>query len=227
MSGEKSRIAIYDMDKTVTRRPTYTPFLLHVARTHRPWRLLLAPFALVTVAAYAARLIDRGRLKELNHALLIGARLPAADAAVLAERYARHTLATNVLPPARARIAADRAAGFRLVLATASYEFYAHAIGEALGFDAVIATGVCRDEAGAVLARIDGQNCYGTAKLAMVGDSLVSEGLARDDCHVRFYSDHVSDAPCLGWADEAFAVNPHPPLRRRAALEGWTVFDWR
>ncbi len=24
-------LAIYDMDKTVTRRPTYTPFLIHAA----------------------------------------------------------------------------------------------------------------------------------------------------------------------------------------------------
>ena len=37
--------AIYDMDRTVTRRATYTPFLLHCALRRAPWRLLLLPFA--------------------------------------------------------------------------------------------------------------------------------------------------------------------------------------
>ena len=36
--------AIYDMDRTVTRRATYTPFLLHCALRRAPWRLLLIPF---------------------------------------------------------------------------------------------------------------------------------------------------------------------------------------
>ena len=35
-------LAIYDMDRTVTRRATYTPFLLHCALRRAPWRLLLA-----------------------------------------------------------------------------------------------------------------------------------------------------------------------------------------
>ena len=36
-------LAIYDMDRTVTRRATYTPFLLHCAVRRAPWRLLLLP----------------------------------------------------------------------------------------------------------------------------------------------------------------------------------------
>ena len=35
-------LAIYDMDRTVTRRATYTPFLLHCALRRAPWRLLFA-----------------------------------------------------------------------------------------------------------------------------------------------------------------------------------------
>ena len=44
--------AIYDMDRTVTRHATYTPFLLHCALRRAPWRLLLLPF----VVAVDARL---------------------------------------------------------------------------------------------------------------------------------------------------------------------------
>lgn len=227
MDGAKTRLAIYDLDKTVTRRPTYTPFLLHAARTRGVWRLLLLPFVMVTLALYATRLISRGRLKEMNHALLIGRALPPAEAATLAESFAEQTLVNNILLQARARIAADKTAGYHLVLATASYAFYAGAIGRSLGFDDIIGTLTRSDTAGALLAQIDAQNCYGTAKLEMIEAWMARQGLARDDCHIRFYSDHVSDAPCLGWADEGFATNAHAPLVALAAQQGWTLFDWR
>ena len=66
-------LAIYDMDRTVTRHATYTPFLLHCAIRRAPWRLLLLPFVILSMLAYVAKLIDRGRLKEINHRLLLGA----------------------------------------------------------------------------------------------------------------------------------------------------------
>ena len=43
---------------------------------------------------------------------------------------------------------------------------------------------------------------------------------------IRFYSDHVSDAPVLEWADEPVAVNAHGPLRTLAKARGWPIVDW-
>ena len=136
-------------------------------------------------------------------------------------------MATGVLDAARGRIAADKAAGYRLVMATASYAFYARAIAARLGFDDVIATESEHDPAGALTSRIAGENVYGAAKLRAVEAWMGRAGLARDDCSVRFYSDHVSDAPVLEWADEPFAVNAHGPLRALARARGWPVLDWR
>jgi hypothetical protein len=56
-------LAIYDMDRTITRTGTYTPFLLHAASRLAPWRLLLAPGVAVAMLGYAARVIDRKRLE--------------------------------------------------------------------------------------------------------------------------------------------------------------------
>ena len=223
----KTQLAIYDMDKTVTRRATYTPFLLYAAQTRQPLRLLLLPLVGISILLYIARLIDRARLKEFNHALLVGRALPVAEATELAASFARETMATNVLAGAQDRVAADKAAGYRMVLATASYEFYAGAIGRALGFDDIIGTLTRTDTSGALLARIADQNCYGTAKLELVEAWLTRQGLSRADCHIRFYSDHVSDAPCLNWADEGFATNAHAPLAELAKARGWGVLDWR
>lgn len=223
---EKSLIAIYDMDKTVTRRPTFTPFLLHASRRLAPWRLALLPAAAVTSLAYALRLIDRARLKELNYRLLIGPVAPARLEPVI-ESFADNQVRTNILPGARTRLAEDKAAGRRLVLATASYRLYAAAIARRLGFDDVIGTEQGLDARGRVLARIDGHNCYGAAKHDMILAWLEREGLTREAIHIRFYSDHVSDAVVHHWSDEAFATNAHRRLVDLAKAEGWEVLDWR
>lgn len=221
-----SDLAIYDMDRTVTRHPTYTPFLLHCAVRRAPWRLLLLPLVLLSMLAYAARLIDRGELKEFNHRLLLGGSIHPRDLKPLVASFADRQVARNIRPGARNVIARDKAEGRRLVLATASYRLYADAIAERLGFDDVIGTGSIIGLDDRVHAKISGDNCYGPAKLHMIEDWVEKSGLKGKHGHVRFYSDHVSDAPAFEWSDEPVAVNPHGKLRQLASQRGWTVEDW-
>lgn len=219
-------LAIYDMDRTVTRRATYTPFLLHCAVRRAPWRLLLLPVVALSMLAYVLRLIDRARLKEVNHRLLIGAAIHPRQLAPLVDRFAERQDATNIRPGARVAIARDKAQGRRLVLATASYRLYADAIARRLGFDDVIGTGSIIGLDERVHATIAGDNCYGPAKMRMIADWVEASGLKDAHGHVRFYSDHVSDQPAFEWADEPVAVNPHGKLRRLAEQRGWAIEDW-
>lgn len=220
-------LAIYDMDKTITRAPTWTPFLIHAAMARAPWRLALLPAAGVAGIGYKLGLIGRARLKEVAQRMMLGAALSPEAMQGLAEDFADRIAATGVLDRACARIAADRAEGYRIVMATASHGYYAAAIAARLGIADVIATNAKRDAQGHVLPKLEGENCYGAAKLRMIVDWLSREGIARGDAHVRAYSDHVSDAPMLDWADEAFAVNAHGPLKVLAKAKGWKSFDWR
>lgn len=219
-------LAIYDMDRTVTRRATYTPFLLHCAVRRGPWRLLFLPLVIVSMLVYVAGLIDRARLKEINQHLLLGRRIHPRELRPLVESFADRQVATNIRPGARKAIARDREEGRRLVLATASYRLYADAIADRLGFDDVIGTGSVIGLDERVHARIAGENCYGPAKLRMIADWVENSGLKDVLGHVRFYSDHVSDQPAFEWADEPVAVNPHGKLRRLAGQCGWAIADW-
>lgn len=220
------RFAIYDMDRTITHAPTWTPFLLSSARRANPWRLVFVPAVVFWMLGYVAKRIDRAGLKERMQRLLLGGRLAPEAVRDAAEAFAERVVASGVFAGARAQIGADERAGYRLVMATASYRFYASAIAERLGFDTVIATESEFAPDGALLPKLIGDNCYGPAKLTKIKEWLAKQGIARRDAHVRFYSDHVSDAPVMAWADEAFAVNAHGPLRKLARAEGWTVVDW-
>jgi HAD superfamily hydrolase (TIGR01490 family) len=221
-----SDLAIYDMDRTITKRPTYTPFLLHCALHRAPWRLLLLPIVLVSMLAYAVRLIDRARLKEINHHLLIGAHIHPRELQPLVERFADAQLRSNIRPGARQAIARDKAEGRRVILATASYRLYADAVAQRLGFDDVIGTGSVIGLDDRVHAKIAGENCYGPAKMRMIAEWIEKSGLKSLHGHVRFYSDHASDQPAFEWADEPIAVNPHAQLRRLAKQRGWRVEHW-
>lgn len=216
--------AIYDMDRTVTRRATYTPFLLHCALRRAPWRLLLVPFVVASMLAYVLKLIDRGRLKEINHRLLLGHNRHPSELKPLVDSFAEKMLSSNIRPGATEAIAHDKAEGRRVVMATASYRFYSREIADRLGFDDCIGTNSILGLDERVHAKIDGENCYGPAKLRMIQAWLASSGLERG--HVRFYSDHASDKPAFEWADEPVAVNPHDKLARLAKERGWRSEDW-
>jgi HAD superfamily hydrolase (TIGR01490 family) len=216
------RLAIYDMDKTITRRATWTPFLTaYAGRNVVPLLATLGPLAL-----FAAKRIDRARLKEMTQALVMGSAAPMDGVQAAADRFAERIVQSEIYDKALAQIVADRTAGYRIVLATASYDFYVRAIAARLGIDDVIAT-PSTVEGDRLLPRINGENCYGPAKLRMIEAWMAAQGLERAQTHIRFYSDHVSDAPTLDWADAAFAVNPHGALRRLAPSKGWAILDWR
>ncbi|WP_235303507.1 HAD family hydrolase [Sphingopyxis sp. MWB1] len=222
------RVALYDMDRTITRSGTYSGFLIHVARRRQQWRLLLLPLVGLAGLAYMLRILTRSQLKAINLRLLVGKRFSRSEIVPLAESYADHVVAKGLHPAALEQIAADRAAGYRLLLATASFHLYVDAIARRLGIDDVLATRLDEpDGADHIHARLSGDNCYGEAKFARISEWMEGNAITRDAAHIRAYSDHVSDHPMLHFADEAVATTPSRKLRLLAPKMGWQVVDWR
>ena len=217
-------LAIYDMDRTVTRTGTYAKWLLFWARREAPWRLLLVPLAVVNGLLFKAGIIDRKRVKELNQRVMMGRTVAGARLSAAVEAYADTVMAANCLAKARVRIAADQSEGRRVVLATASHRYYVEAIARRLGVADVIGTESVWD-GDALTWRVAGDNCYGAAKRRMVEAWLADHDLT--GAPIRFYSDHVTDAPMFELAGEPVVVNAHGPLLKLAAERGWPVEDWR
>ena len=172
------RIAIYDLDRTVLRLASYTPFLFFAARRRARWRLAFAPVWIAAMALYKARLFSRDALKNFGLRLFLGRNADEAALADLGAAFARHVVPAWVAPRAAASIAREREEGHRLVLATAAMEFYARPIGELLGFDAVVAT-ECVTDPGRHAPRIAGRNCYAADKLEACRRWLDDAGVVR------------------------------------------------
>lgn len=219
-------ISIFDVDRTITRRPTYSLFLLHAMLRTAPWRLALVPLLVLVGAAYAAKRVSRERMKEAMHRVALGGRMPRAKAERLATTFVDSLMKKGLYAEAWQLMAAERRAGRRIMLATAAPSLYIAPLAERLQVKDVIATAGSWD--GDWLShRINGKNCYGASKLEMIEQSFEELGIDRAETHVRFYTDHASDLPVCEWADEAIAVNPSLNMAIIARAHGWSIIDWR
>lgn len=219
-------VTIFDLDRTITRRGTYSPFLIHAAIRRAPWRLLLVPVVLACMIGYRFGMMERKALKQRMQALMLGRAVPRAVVERLAESFAARVMRANVHPAMLDLIARERDEGRILILATAAHRFYAAAIARKLGIDRVVATeSVWRD--GMLLPTVQGENCYGADKAIAVHRHLRATRLDRSAIALRCYSDDASDLPCFEASDEAIAVNPSPKLDRLRAARGWPVIKLR
>jgi HAD superfamily hydrolase (TIGR01490 family) len=218
-------VSVFDLDRTVTRRGTYTSFLLQAAWARSPWRLLLAPVAILYFLFHLLGGMSRKRLKERLQAIFLGSRIGRQEVAGLAQAFTGRLRSSGFFDEAIDRIEAERKEGRRIVLATAANAFYVDEIARELGIEDVVCTQSVWD-GDHLLSRISGENCHGGEKLAMLEAHFAKAGLDRAALHVRFFSDHVSDSAVMRWADEAVVVNPRRRLRAYAAAAGWPVLSW-
>ena len=215
-TGAAMRIAIYDLDRTLTRRATFTPFLLFAARKAAPWRLLFAPVWILAMLAYRMGTMSRARLKLFGMRLLVGRR-SRRDLETLGAQFAAGVIEGRGLMPATIRLLEeDRADGARLVLATAAFDIYAAPFADLLGFDDVVAT------------RWQGfdrvpDNCYADTKLASVSEQLPALG----QVHTRFVSDSFADAPLLDAVSDPIFAATSRRKAGKAAARNWRVIDPR
>ena len=204
------RVAVFDLDGTLTRHDTLVHFLLFCLRRNpaalaRLWRL---PF---TLARYALGLSDRGRLK----ASLIRQVLGAAA-------FCTEQLPGLLLPRALDTLDRHRRTGDRLVLMSASVDLYVPTIAAQLGFHEAVCTGV-----GWTAGRLDGtlttENRRGAEKARCLRQ-LKSRFPAAT---FAAYGNASSDIEYLLLADRPTLVNANQAARRDAARSGLPCEDWR
>ena len=156
-------LAAFDLDGTLTRRDTLTPFLVRVLGRDRTFRALLASSVpLARAAALGGPHRDRAKVAVLQRAL---GGLPLADLAVAAESFADDVVAHSLRVDVTARLDWHRDQGHELVLVSASPELYVTPIGRRLGFDAILATRLEVDTDGCLTGGFLGANCRGPEKV--------------------------------------------------------------
>jgi HAD superfamily hydrolase (TIGR01490 family) len=159
---ERSVLAIFDLDGTLTRGDTLLPFLHHVLGSRR-FALRLPLIALI-VGAMALRMLSRDRAKELVLRLCI-AGMAREELERLGRSFAADRLPALLRSRALERLSWHRARGHRCVLASASLALYVEPWALGAGFHDVAASALDYDASGRATGRIAGANCRGEEKL--------------------------------------------------------------
>ena len=115
-----------------------------------------------------------------------------------------------------------KAAGYTIVVVTASAEVYMRLLPEYLPVDAVLST-PC-EVANGVYSGVFGANCRGEEKVRRIQAYLQAQGL-EVDADSRAYGDSASDAPMLRLTEHPVLVNPKKKLR--AAMPEASVVCWK
>ena len=215
-----SGIAIFDLDRTLTVRGCFTPFALYVARKHLS-RFRWLPSILLTAAGSSLGFCQRDDVKLLIWRKVLGG-LPREEAEAIGAEFGNTWAENELRHETRSVLKRHRAAGDRLVLATAAMDIVAEPFGRLLGFDQIISTRTAWTVDGHVSGTFDGKNCYGEEKLRQVKLALRDI----DPAKASAYSDHVTDLPLLLWVANGVAVNPHKALQDAAGRHGLRIEDW-
>jgi len=142
----------------------------------------------------------------------------------IAGRFVVNDAKKNVKPQALAELERLRQAGYKLVLATASFDFYVELYFEALNMDALVCTRAEFNASDELTGSIDGRNCIGEEKRVRVSALLRETGF---DTVARAYSDSEVDLPLLRMAGTAVVVDPKPATRKVAGSMQYDVVSWR
>jgi len=142
----------------------------------------------------------------------------------LGRRVLDEQIRPTIYPAARAALAADRAAGYRLVLLSGELDLALRPVAEELGFDDLVCNQLVFHDgvaSGEVVAPLLAER----EKAAAIRQLCQLHGA--DPTTARAYSDSLSDLPMLEEVGQPFAVNPEGRLRKVALARGWPVMDWR
>jgi len=207
-----ARLAVFDLDGTLTRHDTLLPYVLGYLRRH-PWRLLRLPWIVVPALRFLFD-FDRGAFKGSFIRVAIG----GAERSSLqdwSERFVRRVLQTGLHAEARPTLERHRRTGDRLLLMSASTDLYVPQLGAALGFDECVCTQVLWRDDGRLDGRLASANCRGDEKRRRLATVIQRDA----PTFVSAYGNSRGDLAHLQLAQAAYLVNGGPFLRTPLALQ--------
>jgi phosphatidylglycerophosphatase C len=214
------RLAVFDLDGTLTRADTFGPFVLGLLARHplRAWRL---PLLLIPVVAYLLRLTGRGGLKgSVIHLLFGGMARARVDA--WADEYSALVVPRRMFADAVHALRAHLSDGDHVVVLSASPDLYVPRIGAALGAHESICSEV-RWNGDRLDGRLAGENRRGQEKLRVLRQLRE----AHPGLPVTAYGNSDPDLPHLLQADQAVYVNPAATLEQKLSARGLRCVQWQ
>jgi phosphatidylglycerophosphatase C len=214
------RLAVFDLDGTLSRRDTFGPFVLWLLR-RQPQRWLRLPLLLGPLLAFTLRIYDRGQLKgAVIHLLFAGLQRQRVE--VWAMDFAQHAVSELMFRDSLNALRSHIAAGDHTVLLSASPDLYVPHIARALGTSDAICTEI-RWLGDRLDGRLLSRNRRGSEKTRVL-ETLRAQ---HPGLPVIAYGNSTPDLDHMRQCEEAVYVNPPTPHGPALVPPGIRSVRWR
>ncbi|KAI3350301.1 HAD-IB family hydrolase [Clostridium botulinum] len=197
------KIAIFDIDYTITKKETLMEFFkYYIKKDLRAIRFL--PRAIYCGGMYLLKFYDEKMVKEKFLKFIDGISEKELDKIV--ESFYTEKLSNLLYSDAMDMMKKLKAEGYDIYLISASPEFYINKFYSVKEVDRVIGTKFKFND-GKFLRQMDGINCKGEEKVRRLKEVLKEEKIEVDFKESYMFSDSLSDKPLLDLVGKPYLIN--------------------
>jgi HAD superfamily phosphoserine phosphatase-like hydrolase len=220
------RYAFFDLDHTLLPFDTQTLFCNYVLHRH-PWRIVLHAWFIPFALGRAVGAVNTETAKRAFLSYLWG--MNRAHLRRLSREFAHDCVDTWIYPELRAEILRHKHQGRKLVLNTASPNFYAEEIASVLDFDHCISTQFKIGNVVPLRPPLVSTNNKREAKIKAMKENIPGVAALTDEqrFHCWAYSDSAADIPLLEFAGNRILVHPSASLKKHFPEHDVTIITPR
>ncbi|GCD09044.1 HAD-IB family hydrolase [Clostridium tagluense] len=199
----KEKLAIFDVDYTLTKRETLVEFYFFMMRKN-PRLLKYLPKSIYSSIFYMLKIHDASKVKKTFIRFIDG--IEENEMKRIVKEFYEKRLSKILYSDAIVMIKKMKAEGYKIYLISASAEFYLNELYNIEEVDKVIGTRFTLEN-GLHRNKILGENCKGEEKVKRLKEFLKKENMVVDFENSYMFSDSLSDLPLLNLVGHPYLIN--------------------
>lgn len=212
------KLAIFDVDFTITKRETLLEFYLFMVKKH-PILIFHAPMALISSFLFLIGFMKAKTSKQIFLEFINGITDEKMDSIV--DEFYKNRLSKILYKDAINEIKKLKSLGYKIYLISASPEFYLNTLYNIKEVDKIIGS-VFLKKNGKYSNKMNGNNCKGNEKVIRLKKYLKSENIEVDFKNSYMFSDSLSDLPLLRLVGNPYLIN----FKKKNTM-GIKVLSWK
>ena len=199
----KEKLAIFDVDYTLTKRETLVEFYFFMIKKN-PKFIKYLPKSIFSSIFYVFKIYDASKAKKTFIRFIDG--IEENEMKKIVKEFYETRLSKILYKDAIDTIKKMKLQGYKIYLISASAEFYLNEFYNIKEVDKVIGTRFIKEN-GLHRNKISGENCKGEEKVKRLKEVLKIENIEIDFENSYMFSDSLSDLPLFNLVGHPYLIN--------------------
>ena len=199
----KEKLAIFDIDYTLTKRETLVEFYIFMVKKN-PKFIKYLPKSIFSSILYVFKIYDASKAKKTFIRFIDG--IEENEMKKIVKEFYETRLSKILYKDAIDTIKKMKTQGYKIYLISASAEFYLNEFYNIKEVDKVIGTRFIKEN-GLHRNEITGENCKGEEKVKRLKEVLKKENIEADFENSYMFSDSLSDLPLFDLVGHPYLIN--------------------